>query len=80
MGEIECFHLPDNNIVTHACWDNLDMIERTTSGSGTTRTSHRIIGKQASNYTSNTTLDSHPFVQGRGIAPSPVDRRNFSYA
>ena len=34
---------PDNNSITHLCWDNFDLNEETPSGSGTTHSAHGIV-------------------------------------
>ena len=34
---------PDQNVVTHMCWDNFDLREETPSGAGTTHTTHGIV-------------------------------------
>lgn len=41
--------VPEQNIVTHLCWDNFDLNEETPSGSGTTHSAHGIIIQEKNN-------------------------------
>ena len=43
--------LPHQNIVTHFCWDNFDLLEETPSGAGTTHTAHGLIIQETKSTT-----------------------------
>ena len=65
QGVIPSTISPNRNLVTHLCWDNLDLTEETSSGAGTTRTAHGIIIQEVSTAKENISESREEFDHAR---------------
>ena len=65
QGVIPSTISPNRNLVTHLCWDNLDLTEETPSGASTTHTAHGIIIQEVSTAKENISESPEEFDQTR---------------
>ena len=56
---------PNRSLVTHLCWDNLDLTEETPSGAGTTNTAHGTFIQEVSTAKENISESPEEFDQAR---------------
>eukprot|EP00916_Digyalum_oweni_P000533 GHVL01001092.1.p1 GENE.GHVL01001092.1~~GHVL01001092.1.p1 ORF type:complete len:330 (-),score=16.41 GHVL01001092.1:501-1490(-) len=63
---------PENNVMTHFCWDNFDLQEETVSGSGTTHSAHGIVIQEVSESVPPTG-DARPEQSRDSVEFSPED-------
>jgi len=70
---------PDNNRITHLCWDNFDLNEETPSGAGTTHSAHAIVIQEttADNVNQNEARErqtrSMPITKQRSVEYRPEE-------